>query len=84
MVVTNSSDFRKISKTYFDRVSKNFETLIINRGNDSGIVVTSLEEYNSLPTANYELLNRSKESRLDAAIDKWKKGNVFSKDLIEE
>jgi antitoxin YefM len=46
--------------------------------------VTSLEEYNSLPTANYELLNRSKESRLDAAIDKWKKGNVFSKDLIEE
>ncbi len=32
MIVTNISDFRKDIKTYFDKVSKNFETLIINRG----------------------------------------------------
>ncbi|MFD2908636.1 type II toxin-antitoxin system Phd/YefM family antitoxin [Flavobacterium ardleyense] len=84
MVVTNISDFRKDIKSYFDRVSKNFETLIINRGKDSGIVVMSLEEYNSLTATNYELSNRTNESRLDAAIDKFKKRNTFSKDLIEE
>ena len=84
MVVTNISDFRKDIKSYFDRVSKNFETLIINRGKDSGIVVISLEEYNSLMATNYELSNRTNEKRLDAAIDKFKNGNSFSKDLIED
>jgi antitoxin YefM len=84
MVVTNISDFRKDIKSYFDRVSINFETLIINRGKDSGIVVISLEEYNSLIATNYELSNRTNESRLDAAIDKFKSGKSFSEDLIEE
>ena len=81
MVVTNISDFRKDIKSYFDRVTKNFETLIINRGKDSGIVVMSLEEYNSLIATNYELSNRKNEYRLDAAIDKFKKGNSFSKKI---
>ncbi len=84
MVVTNISDFRKDIKSYFDKVSKNFETLIINRGKDSGIVVMSLEEYNSLMATNYELSSRNNEKRLDAAIDKLKKGDSYTKDLIEE
>lgn len=84
MVVTSISDFRKDIKSYLDRVSINFETLIINRGKDSGIVVISLEEYNSLMATNYELSNRANENRLDAAIEKFKNGKSFSKDLIEE
>ena len=84
MVVANISDFRKDIKSYFDSVAKNFETLIINRGKDSGIVVISLQEYNSLIATNYELSNRVNESRLDTAIDKFKNGNSFSKELIEE
>ena len=84
MVVTNISDFRKDIKSNFDRVSKNYQTLIINRGKDSGIVVMSLDEYNSLMATNYELSNKTNENRLDSAIEKLKKGNFFSKDLIEE
>ncbi|WP_140485086.1 type II toxin-antitoxin system Phd/YefM family antitoxin [Flavobacterium sp. GSA192] len=84
MVVTNISDFRKDIKSYFDAVAKNFETLIINRGKDSGIVVISLEEYNSLMATNYELSSRLNEKRLDAAIEKLKNNQSFSKDLIEE
>ena len=84
MVVTNISDFRKDIKSYFDRVSINFETLIINRGKDSGIVVISLEEYNSLMATNYELSSRANENRLDSAIEKLKNGKSFSKDLIED
>ncbi|MFC6097782.1 type II toxin-antitoxin system Phd/YefM family antitoxin [Flavobacterium qiangtangense] len=84
MVVTNISDFRKDIKSYFDRVAKNFETLIINRGKDSGIVVMSLDEYNSLMATNYELSNKTNENRLDSAIEKLKKGDAFSKDLIGE
>lgn len=83
MVVTNISDFRKDIKSYFDTVAKNFETLIINRGKDSGIVVISLEEYNSLMATNYELSSRLNEKRLDTAIEKLKSNQSFSKDLIE-
>ena len=84
MIVTSISDFRKDIKSYLDRVSINFETLIINRGKDSGIVVISLEEYNSLMATNYELSNRANESRLDAAIEKFVSGKSFYKGLIEE
>ena len=84
MVVANISEFRKDIKSYFDRVAKNFETLIINRGKDSGIVVMSLEEYNSLIATNYELSSRANEKRLDSAIEKLRDGESFTKDLIEE
>ena len=84
MVVANISDFRKDIKSYFDKVAKNFDTLIIYRGKDSGIVIMSLEEYNSLMATSYELSSRINEKRLDSAIDKLKKGNSFTKDLIEE
>lgn len=83
MQVTTVSDFRKDIKTYLDRVVKNFETLIINRGKDSGIVVMSLQEYNSLMATNHELSSRKNELRLDSAIDKIKNGTTFDKDLIE-
>ena len=84
MLEVNVSDFRKDIKSYLDRVAKNFETLIINRGKDDSIVVMSLDEYNSLVATNYELSSRKNEMRLDAAIEKLKGGKTFTKDLIEE
>jgi antitoxin YefM len=84
MLVASVSDFRKDIKSYLDRVSKNFETLIINRGKNSGIVVMSLDEYNSLMATNHELSSRKNEQRLDSAIEKLNKGKSFSKDLIQE
>jgi antitoxin YefM len=83
MQVTCVSDFRKDIKTYLDKVAKNFETLIINRGKDSDIVVMSLQEYNSLMATNHELSSRTNELRLDSAIEKLKKGNILDKDLID-
>ena len=84
MLTTSVSDFRKDLKFYLDKVIKNFETLIINRGKDTGFVVMSLEEYNSLMATNHELSSRKNEQRLDAAIEKIKKGKTFTKDLIED
>lgn len=84
MLIASVSDFRKDIKSYLDRVSKNFETLIINRGKNSGIVVMSLDEYNSLMATNHELSSRKNEQRLDSAIEKLNKGKSFSKDLIQE
>lgn len=84
MITTTLSDFRKDIKNYFDRVTQNFETLIINRGKDNGVVIMSLTEYNSLQATQHELSSRENERRLDSAIEKLKSGNSFSKNLIEE
>jgi antitoxin YefM len=84
MLTTTVSDFRKDIKSYFDKVAKNFETLIINRGKDSGIVIMSLEEYNSLIATSHELSSRKNELRLDSAIEKFNAKKSFAKDLIEE
>ncbi len=83
MVTTTISDFRKDIKRYLDDVIDNFETLIINRGKDAGVVVISLNEYNSLRSTQHELSSKVNEQRLDNAIDKAKKGLSFHKDLIE-
>ena len=83
MLTTTISDFRKDIKKYLDRVTENFETLIINRGKDTGVVIMSLDEYNSLHATYHELSSRINEKRLDSAIEKLNTGSSFEKDLIE-
>ncbi len=83
MLTATISDFRKDIKRYLDRVTKNFDTLIINRGKDSGVVVMSLDEYNSLTATHHEFSSKTNEKRLDSAIEKLRTGKSFQKDLIE-
>ena len=68
MLTTSISDFRKDIKRDIDRVTENFETLIINRGKDTGVVVMSLDEYNSLTATHHELSSTTNEKRLDSAM----------------
>lgn len=84
MLTTTLSDFRKNIKRYFDNVTQNFETLIINRGKDNGVVIMSLAEYNALCATQHELSSRENEKRLDSAIEKLKSGNSSAKNLLEE
>lgn len=84
MITTTISSFRKDIKRYLDSVTKNFETLVINRGKDSGVVIMSLDEYNSLTATNYELSSKINEKRLDSAIENFQSGNSFERSLIEE
>jgi len=83
MITTTISNFRKDMKRYLDKVTENFDTLIINRGKDSGVVIISLEEYNSLCATQHELSSKLNETRLDSAIDKLKEGSSFQKDLLD-
>jgi antitoxin YefM len=83
MIATSISDFRKDIKNYLNKVTDNFETLIINRGKDTGVVVISLEEYNSLQATQHELSSNVNETRLDSAIEKFRKGDLFSKEIVD-
>ncbi|MBE9468277.1 MAG: type II toxin-antitoxin system prevent-host-death family antitoxin [Bacteroidetes bacterium] len=83
MLTTTISSFRRDIKRYLDRVTENFETLIINRGNDNGVVIMSLDEYNSLCATQHELSSKANEQRLDSAIEKLRKGSSFKKEITE-
>ncbi len=83
MLTASISDFRKDIKKYLDNVTDNFETLIINRGKKSGVVVISLDEYNSLNATQHELSTKTNENRLDSAIEKLKGKSSFQKNLID-
>ena len=81
MLTATLSDFRKDMKRYLDQVTQSFETLIINRGKDSGVVIISLEEYNALKSTQHELSSRINQQRLDASIEQMKAGKKLVKKL---
>jgi antitoxin YefM len=83
MLTTTLSDFRKDIKSYLDKVTQSFETLIINRGKDTGVVVISLEEYNSLKSTQHEMSSRINQQRLDASIEALKRGKKMTKKLAD-
>jgi antitoxin YefM len=73
MLTTSISEFNKHIKNYLDKVTDNYETLIIPLGKDSGVVIMSLDEYNSLNATQHELSSKANEMRLDNAINRLKK-----------
>jgi antitoxin YefM len=74
MLTTTLSDFRKDIKSYFDRVIGNVDILIINRGKDTGVVIMSLEQYNSLKSTEHELSSLKNQRRLDESIQELGSG----------
>ena len=83
MLSTTLSDFRKETKQYLDKVTNERETLIINRGKDTGVVIISLEEYNSLNATLHEMSSKKNMDVLDASIQQFKDGKFFRRKLIE-
>jgi antitoxin YefM len=84
MLTTTLSDFIKDIKHYLDKVTQSFETLIINRGKDTGVVIISLEEYNALKSTQHELSSRLNQQRLDASIEALKSGKKMTKKLADK
>lgn len=83
MLTTTLSDFRKDTKKYLDMITDSFETLLINRGKDTGVVIISLKEYNALQATAHELSSLANQKRLDAAIEELKQKGGVAKQLIE-
>lgn len=81
MLTTTISEFRKDLKKYLNKVTQNFETLIINRGKDSGVVVMSLSEYNALQATQHEMSSVKNQKRLDSAIAQFREGRHFTKEI---
>ncbi len=53
MRTANFTDFRANLKGYMDSIIDDCDTLVINRGNGTGIVMMSLDEYNAIKETEY-------------------------------
>ena len=83
MLAVNYTNLRENMKAYMDKVTEDYETMIVTRKNNKNIVMISEEAYNNLMEnaylmgnkANYDWLMESK-AQLDA-------GKVICKECAE-
>lgn len=78
MISTTLSDFRSDIKHYADEVIDNYETIIINRGKDKGLVVISLQEFNSWRETMYLMSTKANRDALDKSIHQLNEGKTVS------
>ncbi len=57
MRTANYTELRKNLKEHIDAVISDNDALIVERGNNTGIVMISLEEYNSIMETEYIMSN---------------------------
>ena len=57
MRTANYTELRKNLKEHIDAVIADNDALIVDRGNNTGVVMISLEEYNSIKETEYIMSN---------------------------
>jgi antitoxin YefM len=67
MVIASYTELRNNMKGYLDMVVENSEPLIVHRSGDTGVVVISLDEYNSMKETEYIRKSPAMMSRLKEA-----------------
>ena len=83
MIATNYSEVRNNLKTYCDKATQDYETIIITRKNNENVVLMSEEKYNNLMENLYIRSNLKYYQKLVESIKEVEKGNVKEHDLIE-
>ncbi len=80
MLAVNYSTIRNNFKGYCDRVTDEYETVIVTRKDEKNVVLISLEEYNALTKAarNAEYLDK-----IDRSIKQLEEGRGQLHDIIE-
>ena len=80
MLAVNYSTIRKKFKDYCDKVTDEFETVIVTRKDEKNVVIISLEEYNSIMKASK---NAAYLDMLDRSMEQLAKGEGKIHELIE-
>lgn len=84
MQTTTVSHLRKHLKEYLDKVEENHEPLVVPRGGEgTGVVIVSLDDYNSMSETAYLLSNPKNRERLLRSIKQVENGEVVTITLEE-
>ena len=80
MLAVNYSTIRNRLKDYCDKVTDNYETVIVTRKDEKNVVIISLDEYNSLIKS---AKNAAYLDMLDRSMAQIARGEGKIRELIE-
>lgn len=83
MLAVNYTNLRDNMKAYMDRVTDDFETMVITRKNNKNVVMLSEESYNNLMENAYIMGNKANYDWLMESKAQLEKGKVSVHNLIE-
>lgn len=83
MLAVNYSNLRNNMKSYMDKVTDDYETIIITRKNTKNIVMISEETYNNMLENMHLLGNQANYNWLMESKQQLEEGNVSTHELIE-
>ena len=80
MLAVNYSTIRNKLKDYCDKVTDEYETVIVTRKDEKNVVILSLDEYNSLIKASK---NAAYLDMIDRSMEQLARGEGKVRELIE-
>ena len=83
MLAVNYTNLRDNMKTYMDKVTNDYETMIVTRKDNKNVVMLSEETYNNLMENVYIMGNKANYDWLMESKAQLEKGNVSVKNLLE-
>lgn len=83
MLAVNYTNLRENMKSYMDRITDDYETMIVTRKDNKNIVMISEESYNNLMENVHVMRNKSNYDWLMESKAQLEKGNVSTHDLVE-
>ena len=81
MRTSNYTDFRKNLKKHLDTVISDNDALVINRSDNSAVVVISLEEYNSIMETEYIMASPETVADIERSRQEIKEGKGIEVDI---
>lgn len=84
MLAVNYTNLRDNMKAYMDKVTDDYETMIVTRKNNRNIVMLSEESYNNLMENIHVLGNKTNYDWLMESKTQLEKGEFSAHELIEE
>lgn len=75
MITATYSDLRSNLKDYLDRVVRDSDNIIVNRGGGSAVVIMSLEEYEAMQETAYVMSQPDLVEAIRQGDDDVKNGN---------
>ena len=82
MLAVNYTNLRDNMKTYLDKVTDDYETMIITRKDNKNVVMLSEESYNNLMENVYIMVNKTNYDWLIESKAQLEKGKVSTKNLV--
>ncbi len=83
MLAVNYTNLRDNMKAYMDKVTEDYETMIVTRKNNKNVVMISEEAYNNLMENAYIMGNKANYDWLMESKAQLEYGKVVTNSLIE-